>query len=122
MGVVKHGIEHAGPQAAALEPVGIVRLVGEEPLEDQLRIDLGGKGRGRVAPGERVLIDARIAAVAVAGAAEGFDAQLKRGKAGLVAELLSGNLVGGNARTKVCAGRLAGLSTCEECRGGAGVV
>ena len=77
MGVFQHGVEHAGPQAAALQSVGIVRLVGEEPFEDQFGIDLGGERRGGVAPSQRVLIDARIAAVAVAGATEGLDAQFE---------------------------------------------
>ena len=51
---------------AALQALGVVGIVREEAVEDQLGLDLGRQRCGRVAPGERVLIDARVAAVAVA--------------------------------------------------------
>ena len=101
---------------------GSFGLIGEEAVEDELGVDLGRQRRGRIAPGERVLIDAGVAAVAVAGAAEFFDAQLQRGEAGVVAERLGGDLVGRDAGAEIRAGRLAGLRAGEERRRGAGMV
>src|SRR5438093_238248 len=69
-----------------------------------------------------MLIDAGIAAVAVARSAEFLDAELQRGEARLVADFLSGDLVGGNARAEIRAGRLASLSAREECGGSAGMI
>ena len=77
MGVFEHRIEHARPQAATLESLRVVRIIREEPVEDLFRLDFSWQRRRRIAPGQRVLIDARIAAVAVPRAAEFFDADFE---------------------------------------------
>ena len=108
-GVFEDGIEHAGAQLVAGEGFGIVGLVGEEAVEDLLGVHFGGQRGGGVFPGERVLVDAGVAAVAVAGAAIAFDGHFKRREAGLVAEPAGGDLVGGDAGVEVGAGGFLGL-------------
>ena len=121
-GVFQDGVEHAGPQAVPLEAVGVVGPVGEEALEDEPGVDLGRQGGGRRSPGDRVLVDARIAAVAVAGAAVALDAELQRGQPGVVAEPAGGDLVGRDAGPEVGPGGLPRLAAGQEGRRGAGVV
>ena len=81
-GVVEHGVEDAGPEPVPLEAVGVVGPLGEEAVEDEPGVDLGRQGRGRRPPGDRVLVDARIAAVAVARAAVALDARVPARGAG----------------------------------------
>ena len=89
----------------------------------ELGVDLASAAAwSAIPPGERVLIDAGIAAVAVAGAAESLDAQLQRGEAGLVADA-AGRRSGrprrrrGSSRRRSC-----GPGAGEERGRGAGVV
>src|SRR5687768_13784436 len=69
-----------------------------------------------------MFIDARITAVAVARAAEFFDAQLERGQSRVVADRLRGELIRRNARLEIGAGRFSRLRTGEKCRRSAGMV
>ena len=69
-----------------------------------------------------MLVDARVAAVAVAGAAVPFDAEFQRGEPGAFAESAGGDLVGRDAGPEVGPGGLPRLASGEEGRRGAGVV
>ena len=120
--IVQDGVEHAGPEPIPLEAVGVVGPLGEQTIEDQPGIDLGRQRRSGRAPGHGVLVDAGIAAVAVAGPAVPFDAELQRGEPGAIAEPAGGDLVGRDAGPEVGPGGLPRLAAGQERRRGAGVV
>src|SRR5206468_9331921 len=95
---------------------------GEEPLEDQTRVDLRRvRGRGR-APGETVAVGATVARIAVAHLAAVLAAELERGVPGLGAELRGRNLVDRHSDGDVGSRGLLGMDSGQERRSRARVV
>ena len=117
--VVAHEIEDAAAaalaQRAARDEVRVV--LDKEALEDQPRIEERRHRRVLVPPRDVVLVSARVAAVARASLpARRVAAQFQRGEARVLADLLRGDLVGGNADVDVRARRLARMHAGEEAR------
>ena len=96
--------------------------LAEEAFEQEPGVGLGRDRRGGRAPGEVVLVGARVAGVAVAGLADGVAAQFERAEPGEVADLAGDDLVDRDARVDVGAGGLADADAGEERAAGAGVV
>ena len=125
LGVFEDEVEDALVVEFALGAGGVffgAVAAGEEALEGELGVALGGEGRGFAFPGQVELIGTGIAAVAVAGAAGFVAAEFEGGKAGELAEVFGGDLVDGNAVADVGAGGFAGLDAGEEAGVSAGVV
>src|SRR5690606_20821454 len=76
----------------------------EEPLEDEARVVLRRHRRRGVLPGDVVLVGAGVAGVAVGGLSRGVAAELERGKAREVADLLRHDLVDRDAGADVRSG------------------
>ena len=114
-GVLHHEIEHAGVIALQRgEHGGMLRIdarqdgraiAAEEAVEGELRDDLLGHGRVRIAPGDEGAVEAREAAAGgVDAGARRFEAELDRRERGTVADALRGELIdGGGAGVEIVA-------------------
>ena len=83
------------------------RLAGaEETVEGELRNDLFGDGRVRVAPGDEGSVHAgEAAAGGIDAGAGGFEAEFDAGQHGAIADALGGELIdGGAAGIEIVAG------------------
>ena len=87
--VVAHRVEQAGPSPQRGAPIGRAAALAEQPLEDDARMRLGRERRRRRRPREVVLIDARVAVVALADGLEQIHRQLERRQQRLLADLLA---------------------------------
>lgn len=85
----------------------------EKTFEKDTRIDFFGVGGGFRSPGNAAGVGARVAGVTVSGEGSAFTSDLEAGKFGAVADLLSGDLVGGDADLDVSSGGFAGLDAGE---------
>ena len=81
--------------------IGRAAALAEQPLEDDARVRLGRKRRRRRRPREVVLIDARVAVVALTDRLEQIHRQLQRRQQRLLADLLRGNLIDRRAQVVV---------------------
>ena len=99
--VVANRIEEAGLALQRRSPIGRAAALSEQALEDDARVRLGRKGRGRRRPREVVLIDARVAVVALTDHLEQVHRQLERRQQRLLAELLRRDLIDRRAEVVV---------------------
>ena len=99
--VVANPVEQAGAFAQRHPPIGRAAAVAEQPLEDDARMCLRGQRRRRRRPREIVLVDARVAVVALADGLEQVHRQLQRRQQRLPADLLRGDLIDGGAEVVV---------------------
>ena len=99
--VLAHPVEEAGAALERGAPIGRAAAFAEQPLEDDARVGLGRQGRRRRRPRQIVLIDARVAVVALADRLEQVHRQLQRRQQRLVADLLRGNLIDGRSQVIV---------------------
>ncbi len=94
--------------------VGRAAALAEQALEDDARMGLSRKRRRRRRPREIVLIDARVAVVALTDRLEQIHRQLQRRQQRLVADLLRGNLIDRRAQVVVGAFGPFRLGRAEE--------
>ena len=94
----------------------------KESLEQQAGIRLGRHGLAGRAPGQSVLIGARISGIAIAGFAHRVAGQFQGRKPGEMPDLVGCNLVDGNARVNVRAGGFLDADAGQEGATGARVV
>ncbi len=103
-GVGHHEVEHAAPVhhlALGIAGALAVRAGAEEALEGEAGVGLRGHRGRRGLPGDVVLVGARVARVAVGGLPARVAAQLDRGEAGQVADVVRDHLVDGDAGADV---------------------
>src|SRR5262249_37196133 len=86
----------------------------EEAIEDGAGVDFLVVGGGLAAPGEVVGVSAAVAGVTRAGIAATLTTDLQRGEASVLADLLGGHLIDGDANLDIGPGRLARLATGQE--------
>ena len=99
--VIAHPIEQTGPSPQRGAAVGGAAAFAEQALEDDARVGFGRKRRRRRRPREVVLVDARVAVVALAHRLEQIHRQLQRRQQRLLADLLRGDLVDRRAQVVV---------------------
>ena len=89
-------------------------LAGEEPIEDEPRIDLLGHRRGRGSPGDVGGVRTAITRVAVARLGASIAAKLQRWKPSRLPDLLCGDLVDRDADADVGAVGLERMRAGQE--------
>src|SRR5205823_12440748 len=87
--------------------------LAEQPLEDNPRVVLGRKRRGRRAPRQRIQVGAAVTVLALSAEEVEVDRELERWEYGLLSQLRCGDLIDRDTVPHVGALGALGVDACQ---------